>query len=95
MDEQLKFYSLYYDIIYSNYFQLTIQELIRQEVNNNILLLKEKIQNEEKSIAQVILSFDEIKISTIEKLNKTQDKNSEFYIDEISEEYIKSISNSF
>ena len=95
MDEQLKFYTIYFDIIYSNYFQLTIQELIRQEVNNNILLLKEKIQNEEKSIAQVILLLDEIKISTIEKLNKTQDKNSEFYIDEISEEYIKSISNSF
>ena len=84
-----------YDIIYSNYFQLTIQELIRQEVNNNILLLKEKIQNEEKSIAQVILLIDDIKISTIEKLNKTQDTNSEFYIDEISEEYIKSISNIF
>ena len=50
MDEQLKFYTIYFDIIYSNYFQLTIQELIRQEVNNNILLLKEKIQNEEKSI---------------------------------------------
>ena len=88
-------YIIYFDIIYSNYFQLTIQELIRQEVNNNILLLKEKIQNEEKSIAQVILLLDEIKISTIEKLNKTQDKNSEFYIDEISEKYIKSISNSF
>ena len=86
---------MYFDIIYSNYFQLTIKKLIRQEVNNNILLLKEKIQNEEKSIAQVILLLDEIKISTIEKLNKTQDKNSEFYIDEISEEYIKSISNIF
>ena len=95
MDEQLKFYTIYFDIIYSNYFQLTIQELIRQEVNNNILLLKEKIQNEEKSIAQVILLLVEIKISTIVKLNKTQDKNSEFYKDEISEEYIKSISNSF
>ena len=95
MDEQLKFYTIYFDIIYSNYFQLTIKKLIRQEVNNNILLLKEKIQNEEKSIAQVILLLDEIKISTIEKLNKTQDKNSEFYIDEISEEYIKSISNIF
>ena len=88
-------YIIYFDIIYSNYFQLTIKKLIRQEVNNNILLLKEKIQNEEKSIAQVILLLDEIKISTIEKLNKTQDKNSEFYIDEISEEYIKSISNIF
>ena len=95
IDEQLKFYTIYYDIIYSNYFQLTIQELIRQEVNNNILLLKEKIQNEEKSIAQVILLLDEIKISTIEKLNKTEDSNSEFFIDEISEEYIKSISNIF
>ena len=95
IDEKLKFYTIYYDIIYSNYFQLTIQELIRQEVNNNILLLKEKIQNEEKSIAQVILLLDEIKISTIEKLNKTEDSNSEFFIDEISEEYIKSISNIF
>ena len=88
-------YIIYFDIIYSNYFQLTIKKLIRQEVNNNILLLKEKIPNEEKSIAQVILLLDEINISTIEKLNKTQDTNSEFYIDEISEEYIKSISNSF
>ena len=87
IDEQLKFYTIYYDIIYSNYFQLTIQELIRQEVNNNILLLKEKIQNEEKSIAQVILLLDEIKISTIEKLNKTQDINSEFYIDEFRRIY--------
>ena len=95
IDEKLKFYTIYYDIIYSNYFQLTIQELIRQEVNNNILLLKEKIQNEEKSIAQVILLIDDIKISTIEKLNKTQDSNSEIFIDEISEEYIKSISNIF
>ena len=94
MDEQLDLYN-FFDIIYLNYFQLTIQELIRQEVNNNILLLKEKIQNEEKSIAQVILLLDEIKISTIEKLNKTQDINSEFYIDEISEEYIKSLSNIF
>ena len=95
IDEKLKFYTIYYDIIYSNYFQLTIQELIRQEVNNNILILKEKIQNEEKSIAQVILLIDDIKISTIEKLNKTQDSNSEIFIDEISEEYIKSISNIF
>ena len=95
IDEKLKFYTIYYDIIYSNYFQLTIQELIRQEVNNNILILKEKIQNEEKSIAQIILLIDEIKISIIEKLNKTQESNSDFFIDEISEEYIKSISNIF
>ncbi len=95
IDDKLKFYSIYFDIINSDFFQLTIQEIIREEINNNLLSIKEKIQNEEKSMAQIILLLDEIRISNIEQININEEINNQCSLDSISEEYIKTISNIF
>ena len=84
IDNYIYYYNTYYDIISSNLFKLVFKEIIINEINNNLLILKSEFKENEKTFAKILLIIDNIRINFLTNNNN----NNDFFIEnEILDEF--------
>ena len=82
VDNYIYYYNTYYDIISSNLFKQVFKEIIINEINNNLLILKSEFKENAKTFAKILLIIDNIRI------NFLTNNNNDFFIEnEILDEF--------
>jgi hypothetical protein len=84
VDNYIYYYNTYYDIISSNLFKQVFKEILINEINNNLLILKREFKENEKTFAKILLIIDNIRINY---LNNNNNNNDFFIENEILDEF--------
>ena len=84
IDNYIYYYNTFYDIVSSNLFKEVFKEIIINEINNNLLILKSEFKENEKTFAKILLIIDNIRINY---LTNNNNNNNYFIENEILEEF--------